>query len=225
MSHVTNVNIYIKSEIALNRDVQALKAQMKEHPAPLRDQLVAKIEAAKLGAVFMEYFTMTNLAEVDDLDDLECCSSLTFRSQDPDNTVNGLAAVTKGTELEGTFEVVVGETYKDPDGDDRWKSIEIYYDVADIPDGYAHPLDFRNEAMELIETALANADAGEWQGAESGANLETGEPEVNFGFDVEDFERAEKIVRASVKGTPFDCIREIARFDSEADLPPGTLPS
>ena len=43
--------------------------------------------------------------------------------------------------------------------------------------------------------------------------------EVNFGFDVEDFDAAEACVRKSVKDTPYDCIREIERreFD-ESDF-------
>ncbi|MEZ5715289.1 MAG: hypothetical protein R3D85_09040 [Paracoccaceae bacterium] len=95
------------------------------------------------------------------------------------------------------------------------KSIEIYYDVKSIPGlGNGDPvraLDFRNAAMELIENALLDADAGEWAGAELGANGETGEPEVNFGFDVTDFDRAEAVVRATVKGTPYENIRVIER--------------
>lgn len=96
------------------------------------------------------------------------------------------------------------------DEDAPLKSIEIYYDIADIPAGYDHYLDFRNDAMDLIETALAEANAGEWSGAESGMG------EVNFGFEVEDFDCAERIVRATVKGTPFEGIREITRYDSAA---------
>jgi hypothetical protein len=42
--------------------------------------------------------------------------------------------------------------------------------------------------------------------------------EVNFGFEVEDFERSERIVRAAVKGTPYECIREITRFSYPGDL-------
>lgn len=99
------------------------------------------------------------------------------------------------------------------DGASDWKSIEIYYDIADIPAGYDHPLDFRNEAMELVESALMEANAGEWSGAESGMG------EVNFGFDVTEFDRAEAIVRSAVKGTVYDKIREITRFDT-ATLPP-----
>jgi len=105
-----------------------------------------------------------------------------------------------------------------PDEDPHWKSIEIYYDIADIPERHGHFLDFRNAAMELIETALAEADAGEWEGAESGMG------EVNFGFSVTDFDRAEQIVRASVKGTPYEGIREIVRFDSATDLQSETDP-
>ncbi|MDJ1009286.1 MAG: hypothetical protein QNJ13_15835 [Paracoccaceae bacterium] len=92
-----------------------------------------------------------------------------------------------------------------------YKSIEVYYNIDAIPAGYSHPLDFRNEAMSLVERALEDAGAGEWAGAEIGMG------EVNFGFEVEDFERAEKIVRAAVKGTPFEGIREITRFSYPED--------
>lgn len=91
------------------------------------------------------------------------------------------------------------------------KTIEIYYDIADIPGGSKRSLfcsaalDFRNAAMEHIERALTEAGAGEWSGAEIGGG------EVNFGFDVEDFDRAEAVIRDAVKGTRFDCIREIER--------------
>ncbi len=94
-----------------------------------------------------------------------------------------------------------------------FKSIEVYYDVAAIPDD-RDPLDFREAACVVIEGALMDAEAGEWAGAESGMG------EVNFGFEVEDFERAEKIVRAAVKGTPYADIREITRFSYPEDKGP-----
>ncbi len=93
-----------------------------------------------------------------------------------------------------------------------YKSIEIYYDIASIP-GISDPddamaaLDFRNEAMEYIEEKLADAGLGEWTGAEIGMG------EVNFGFEVNDFDAAEAAVRAAVAGTKFAGIREITRFD------------
>ncbi|WP_095589821.1 hypothetical protein [Actibacterium ureilyticum] len=91
------------------------------------------------------------------------------------------------------------------------KTIEIYYDIADIPglsdrsDFSAQALDFRNAAMDHIEAALIAADAGDWQGAEIGAG------EVNFGFSVDDFDQAEAVVRQAVAGTRFENIREIVR--------------
>ena len=57
---------------------------------------------------------------------------------------------------------------------ERYKSIEIYYDIGDIPgisdrSGFsAEALDFRNAAMEHIEAALEAAGAGAWAGAEVG---------------------------------------------------------
>jgi len=105
-----------------------------------------------------------------------------------------------------------------------FKSIEIYYDIDNIPgisvvvprpglprwDETDRALNFRNEAIELIEDALLSAHVGEWEGAELGRG------EVNFGFAVDDFDEAERIVRKTVAGTPFAGIREIVR--SELDL-------
>ncbi len=86
-------------------------------------------------------------------------------------------------------------------------SIEIYYDTATIPTEFGDPLTFRNAAMAVVEDALEKAGAGEWAGAEYGAG------EVNFGFDVENFDVAEAIVRRAVAGTPYANIREIVRTD------------
>ncbi|MEL7025761.1 MAG: hypothetical protein AAGO57_00835 [Pseudomonadota bacterium] len=106
------------------------------------------------------------------------------------------------------------ESAASSEDDAPFKSIEVYYNIDAIPDDYAHPLDFRNAAMDVVESALRDAGEGEWSGAEMGAG------EVNFGFDVEDFERAEKIVRAAVQGTPFEGIREITRFSYPDDIIP-----
>jgi len=148
---------------------------------------------------------------------------LTFAVEDFDAAEDAVRKTTKDTAFNGRFETARWETFEVTESDvaeayddmPPWKSIEIYYDEKSIPEGYDHPLDFRNEAMEFIETALEQADAGEWSGAESGMG------EVNFGFEVKDFDKAEAIVRKTVSGTPFDCIREITRFDSAADLPEG----
>lgn len=88
------------------------------------------------------------------------------------------------------------------------KSIQIFYDANTIRKNGLDPLDFRNAAMVVIEAALEQADAGEWTDAESGKD------EVNFGFEVKDFELAEKIVREAVAGTPYDHIKEITRRDN-----------
>ncbi|MEL6915958.1 MAG: hypothetical protein AAFP13_15795 [Pseudomonadota bacterium] len=91
------------------------------------------------------------------------------------------------------------------------KSIEVYHDIAAIP-GEEAPLEFRNAAMALIEAALEEAGAGEWEGAEIGAG------EVNIGFEVEDFDVAEGIVRAAVAGTRLAGIARIERREmTEAD--------
>lgn len=93
------------------------------------------------------------------------------------------------------------------------KSIEIYYDIADIPnisdrsEFSSEALKFRNAAMEQIEQALIQANAGEWEGAEIGLG------EVNFGFGVKDFDLAEATVYQAVAGTKFENIREIARHE------------
>lgn len=104
----------------------------------------------------------------------------------------------------------------------RYKSIEIYYDVSAIPgidkDDFGAALNFRNAAMERVERALEEAGEGKWTGAEIGGNFETGEAEVNFGFQVQDFDRAEMIVRWAVADTPYDCIREITRHEDDEDF-------
>lgn len=94
-----------------------------------------------------------------------------------------------------------------------YRSVEIYYDIASIPgiDAASNlvgaALDFRNAAMELIETALAEAGLGEWAGAEIGGD------EVNFGFEVNDFEAAERLIRQTVADTAYQGIREITRYE------------
>ncbi|QDC08525.1 hypothetical protein FHY55_04395 [Oceanicola sp. D3] len=99
------------------------------------------------------------------------------------------------------------------------KSVEIFYNVNRIPGHYPGDwdgaLEFRNAAMELIENALIEARAGEWAGAEIGSCEATGEPEVNFGFDVADFDMAEEIIRNAVAGTPYEGIREITRQEHD----------
>jgi len=100
-----------------------------------------------------------------------------------------------------------------------FKTIEIYYNVNRIPGLYPGDwdaaLEFRNAAMEIIENALIDARAGEWAGAEIGSCAATGEPEVNFGFEVEDFDMAEEIIRTAVEGTPYAGIREITRMETD----------
>ena len=138
------------------------------------------------------------LTSILDVDDFEIARTALFTA-------------TKGTELEGTYTVAhwpIEETADSEEDELPYKSIEIYYNISDIPAGYDHYLDFRNAAMEHIERALEQTGAGEWAGAESGMG------EVNFGFEVSDFDVAEKIVRGAVAGTKYDCIREITRYDS-----------
>lgn len=94
-----------------------------------------------------------------------------------------------------------------------YRSVEIYYDIASIPgidaasNRMGAALDFRNAAMERIETALAEAGLGEWAGAESDGN------EVNFGFEVSDFDAAEQLIRQTVADTIYQGIREITRYE------------
>lgn len=136
-----------------------------------------------------------------------------------------IAQLARTAELEGKFHIahwarVTDAVFSEPEAENTaqpdintGKFIEIYYDIAAIPPDYDHPLDFRNAAMERIEVALAEAGIGEWSGAESGMNLKTGAPEVNFGFEVTAFEPAEATVREAIRGTPFEGIREIVRSE------------
>ena len=97
---------------------------------------------------------------------------------------------------------------------DLIRSIEIYYDIAaipgvnaDAPDALSKALDFRNDAMHHIETVLEKQGLGEWEGAEIGMG------EVNFGFEVTNFDAAENAVREAVKDTPYAGFREISRSE------------
>lgn len=98
------------------------------------------------------------------------------------------------------------------------KFIEIYYDVLTIPGidpeniNLEHALDFRNEAMDFIEAALVKAELGSWTGAEAGMD------EVNFGYEVTDFEAAEKLIRETVEGTAFANIRDIIRTEADDEF-------
>lgn len=100
------------------------------------------------------------------------------------------------------------------------KCIEIYYDNMTVVGkggtwfSALRALRYRNAAIKVVERAMTAPRAGEWTGAEVGTD------EVNFGFEVEDFERAESVVREAVRGTRFDKIREIRRseFDEAAFL-------
>ena len=40
---------------------------------------------------------------------------------------------------------------------------------------------------------------------------------VNFGFDVPDFDQAEAIIRAAIKGTPYENVREFDRCEFEME--------
>lgn len=105
-----------------------------------------------------------------------------------------------------------------------FRSIEIYYDIDMIPDlsgvvprpglprwdEARRALDFRGDAIELIEEALIAAGLGEWEDAGIGRG------EVRLGFAVDDFDAAEAIVRAAVEGTRFEGIREISRLETDS---------
>jgi hypothetical protein len=98
-----------------------------------------------------------------------------------------------------------------------YKSIEVYYDIADIPgcDG-SNPMDpkalpFRDAAMELIASALKEHRLGQGEGAEIGMG------EINIGFEVLDTDEAQDVVWDAVEGTPYEGIREIAVYNEDLD--------
>lgn len=97
-----------------------------------------------------------------------------------------------------------------------YKTLEIIYDIKSIPGirtaGMSpEALDFRNEAMEVIEEALITVGVGEWTGAD------IGEEEVSIQFRVADYDLAETIVRQTVADTRFANIREILRAELDED--------
>ena len=98
-----------------------------------------------------------------------------------------------------------------------YRSIEVRYKISRIPGTFSGggndidlALGFRNEAMYHVEAALEAKGLGECVGAEIGRD------EVNFGFEVKDFDAAEGAVRKSVAGTKFEGIRQITRFEMPA---------
>ena len=142
------------------------------------------------------------------------CATTTFAVDDFEAAERIIHELTAGTNLEGRFGFYRwSEEQREAQTTAPHKSIEIHYDAADIPADFDGHLDFRDAAAMLIEAALEKADAGEWSGTESNTRHQTGAPKVHFGFRVTDFARAEAIVRASVTGTPFDCIRKITRHE------------
>lgn len=212
MPIVKELQINLLSERANMSDINAYIARGESFPTPIRDKLKTLVETDKVGKVDMEFHSVVGYVS-EESDEFVMCSVLALHVEDFEAAETRITKLAKEANLETELEYHRAGTHNLREENEPYKSIEIYYNCADIPAGYEHDLDFRNEAMELIEQALEAADAGEWVGAESGANLETGESEVNFGFEVTDFERAEKIVRAAVKGTPYECIREITRYE------------
>ena len=223
MTKLHRLLIRISSEPVQRLDVARFEWNVgPTYPSPVRDRLITLIEANEIGIVHDTFYAGSNDTEIwpEKPDVVFPCVTLHVVSFDA--AEQHLSRLTKDTEFEEALTLVRGQenvacSEEEPMPD--YKSVEVYYNVADIPDGHGHYLDFRNAAMELIENALMKANAGEWIGAESGANLETGEPEVNFGFEITDFEQAEEIIRKAVKGTSYEGIREITRFDT-ASLPP-----
>jgi hypothetical protein len=165
---------------------------------------------AKLGMNLGIVVTLGAAFEVHDFDEVAANTRRNLDTSGHNHKI-GIARSATPSLAEGDVTPVATDTFEHGADVPPYKSIEIYYDIDSIPKTYGHPLDFRNTAMELIEAALEAEEAGEWSGAEIGMG------EVNFGFEVEDFEIAEAIVRKAVKGTDFANIREITRYDSAAD--------
>jgi hypothetical protein len=97
------------------------------------------------------------------------------------------------------------------------KSIEVVYNILDIPGipsagVTTESIDFRNEAMDLLESALKSTRAGNWLGAEITID------QISIRFRVQDFDAAERIVRQSVANTPYAIIHAIQRAELESDI-------
>lgn len=204
MQHSNQLTVCVLEEHITRQDVSDHESGACEFETPIRDGLVAllrpTLENKGLG-------TYSHKAFVSGRPDV-FYASIIFEAK-PANfnaALNTIRDATRGTAFEGTFRCFMELTEMEDDAP-PYKSIEIYYSIADIPPGYEHPLEFRNEAMHVAEAALEAANAGEWTGAEIGMGV------VNFGFEVKNFEKAEAIVRTALQGTPFDCIREITRYE------------
>lgn len=213
MPVVNELHIHVKSERVPATVLNACIGKGEEYPTPLLDALKDLVEKNGVGTVDMEFQCVDGYVS-EASDEFVMCSALSLRVDDFDAAEARVAKLADGTDLAGALTFHRNGSWEQRDGfleqngnAAPYKSIEVYYDIDDIPPGYPDALDFRNEAMDLIEAALMAAEAGEWAGAEVGMG------EVNFGFEVTDFVHAEKLVRATVKGTPFEGIREITRFE------------
>ena len=96
-----------------------------------------------------------------------------------------------------------------------FKLIDVYYEIDGIhqtDDGSpACALKFRNEAVALTEGAIEAAGLGELDGAEIGSR------EINFGFEVTDFDKAEQLIRDTLVDTKFSNYRAIIRSEWDDD--------
>ena len=200
MAHVNHLSVYILKERPSLEQMVLHSTGREPFPTPIRDALTALIRPALTQAGLGSWDGDTFLA----LPRNKSYAATVFHVANFEAAETAIDALTSGTSLSGTYRFH-REVLEMRDAGAPWKAIEIYYDIAAIPVGQGDPLDFRNAAMERIEAALEDAGAGAWTGADSGMG------EVNFGFEVEDFEAAEAIVRRAVAGTPFAGIREIAR--------------
>ena len=219
MPHEARLKIYLHNELTTLGEVNETGAVPSEILTPLRDEMLALITTQSIGTPILAHFIPLNLMYPESangvraVEDIVCASTIILLVEDAELAIARLTEQTRDTTFDGALEFIVepiGEVIEPgtADAPPAYKSIEVYYDVASIPSGYDNPLDFRNAAMELIETALEDADVGEWVGVDSGM------AEVNFGFAVSDFDQAEQIVRMAVAGTPFSGIREMTRYDS-----------
>lgn len=209
MPVINELHIGVKTERIPVTVLNRLTANGETYATPMLDTLKALVESNGVGTVDMAFQRVDGYVS-EDSDEFVMCSVLSLHVDDFDTAETLIAKLAEGTDLAGALEFFRAGSREQREESTPCRAIEIYYDVEAIPPDYADALDFRNEAMELIEAALTEADAGEWSGAESGMG------EVNFGFEVADFDQAEKVVRAAVADTPFSAIREITRFPPDS---------
>ena len=90
-----------------------------------------------------------------------------------------------------------------------YRALEISYEVGTLPCNLrGDVIDFRNMALAHLDAALTEARAGEWEGTEQEGD------KITFSFHVDDFDRAEAVLKRALAGTPYAGVTSLYRVET-----------